>query len=95
MTNATLHRRARILEADVADRKINLLSRAANENYAVFEAAEDAFLGGTTEAKNLADPLLLFSRGKLAAVSNPYHVAVFFPVSNGTVTSHCAVILTE
>lgn len=95
MANDALLQQAGISGADILDERINLLNRVTNQNYAVFEAVEDSFLGDTTVVRALVSPLLLFCRGDYAADPDPYHTAIFFPVSVGDSIAYGAVVLME
>ena len=94
IANKDLLNKAKISIGDVTERRINLLNRITNENYPVFEAVEDIFLGETTVLKNLVDPLSLFSRDDFCAAPSNFQSAVFFPiVESGRKITHGAVML--
>lgn len=84
IANKALLSKAKLNTGDVTGRRINLLNRITNENYPVFEAVEDIFLGETTVLKNLVDPLSLFSADDSYAASSNFQSAVFFPVAEGS-----------
>ncbi len=87
MANKVLMRQAGIGERDIAEEKIKLLNRVTDENYEVFEAVEDVFVGETTVLRNLIFPLELFSRDERQTEQDTYHSAIFFPItgSDGSV----------
>ena len=94
IANKTLLSKVKLSAGDVTERRINLLNRITNENYPVFEAVEDIFLGETTVLKNLVDPLSLFSRDDSCAASSNFQSTVFFPVvESGRKITHGAVML--
>lgn len=80
MANKALMRQANIRPSDIAEQKIKLLNRVTDENYEVFEAVEDVFVGETTVLKNLVYPLELFCRDASRAEQDAYQSAVFFPI---------------
>lgn len=80
IANKALMRQANIRANDVEEQKIKLLNRVTDENYEVFEAVEDVFVGETTVVKNLVFPLELFCRDELQADQDAYHSAIFFPI---------------
>lgn len=83
MANKILMHEAGIGENDVAEQKIKLLNRVTDENYEVFEAAEDVFVGETTVVKNLVFPLELFARDERQTEPDAYQNAIFFPIPEG------------
>lgn len=83
---------AGIRENDLAVRKVNLLDRVTNENYGIFEAAEDVFAGETTLVENLNLPLGLFCGDETFSVPDPYRTAVFFPV-HGAGGARCGAVV--
>jgi hypothetical protein len=95
MANRVMLQKANIRPDDVQAGRINFLSRITNENFAVFEAVEDIFLGETTLLKNLVEPLSMFTRDdSVPDYSDCYQSAVFFPVAeNNDSISHGAVML--
>lgn len=95
MANNLLMQQAGIKPAELSEGKLNLLDRVTDENYGVFEAAEDVFAGETTVVKGLVLPLALFCRAESGAQDDPYHTAVFFPVPDGDGSRNGAVMLME
>lgn len=95
MANDLLMKRAGIKIAELLEGKVNLLDRITDENYGVFEAAEDVFAGETTVVKDLVMPLTLFCRTEFSGQDDPYHTAVFFPVPDGNGKRNGAVMLTQ
>jgi len=93
MANDTLIRQAKIRANDISEGKINLLNRVTDENYTVFEAAEDVFIGETTMLKNLVFPLALFHRDEAHKEQDAYQNAVFFPVPGSDGIKYGAVML--
>lgn len=91
LMNSLLLRQIGIRESDLLCGKINLLDRVTNENYAVFEAVEDVFLGDATVVKDLVSPLTLFGENVPEGETDPYHTAVFFPVGANDV--RCGVVM--
>lgn len=80
IANKILISKAKLSTGDVTARRINLLNRITNENYSVFQAVEDIFLGETTVLKNLVDPISLFSKDDSCSISSSFQSTVFFPV---------------
>lgn len=95
MANNLLMKLAGIKAAELLEGKLNLLDRVTDENYGVFEAAEDVFAGETTVVKDLVLPLALFCRAEFSVQDDPYHTAVFFPVPDKEGTRNGAVMLME
>lgn len=95
MANNLLMAEANMKAHDLSQGKINLLDRVTDENYGVFEAAEDVFAGETMVVKNLADPLVLFCMAADGRKKDPYHTAVFFPVPDGDGIRYGAVMLMQ
>lgn len=93
IANKTLLSKAKLSASDVTEHRINLLNRITNENYPVFEAVEDIFLGETTVLKNLVDPISLFSRDDSCVAPSNFQSTVFFPVvKSGRKITHGAVM---
>ena len=83
MANHMLMKEAGIKTAEISAGKINFLDRVTDENYAVFEAAEDVFWGETTVVRPLFSPLALFCRDDIVRAPDTYQTAVFFPAGSG------------
>lgn len=93
VANSILMKQAKIGANGLAQGTVNLLDRVTDENYAVFEAVEDIFLGDTTAVKDLVFPLTLFCKDMSGTESDPYHLAVFFPVPGSNGIRYGAVML--
>ena len=81
LANRRLMKEAGMKAEEISAGRINLLDRVTDENYAVFEAAEDVFLGETTVVRPLSSPLALFCRDDAFRDRDPYQCAVFFPAA--------------
>lgn len=95
MANHMLMEQAKLNTAVLSQGNVNLLDRVTDENYGVFEAAENTHLGETTLVKNMATPLSLFSADQTEDFSDPYHTAIFFPVADDGDIRYGAVMLME
>ncbi len=91
LANRALIKEAGMNAAEIASGKINFLDRVTDENYAVFEAAEDVFLGEATIIRSLVSPLALFCRDDAVRVPDLYQSAFFFPIGSGEIP--CGVVM--
>lgn len=82
MANQMLQEKTGIHSGDIASEKINLLNRITNDNYSIFKAVEDVFLGEVSMLRQLTYALEIFCKDSSYIVSDTYHSALLFPVKD-------------